>query len=297
MKILVTGRKGQVARSLADLNRNEAEIITLGRPELNIANMTSIERALDEICPDVVVNAAAYTSVDKAESEPAWVFLVNRDGAANVAQAAHDRNLPIIHISTDYVFNGEQTHPYKETDAPGPLNVYGLSKLQGEWAVIKANPQHVILRTAWVYSAYGNNFVKTMLRLANTQDKISVVADQWGTPTSAAFIAEAILHIARQLLEHQMLEKDALYGIFHLVPDGHTNWANFAETISQMAKHHGAKNFSVTPIASSDYKTVAHRGRNLSLDNNKLKQHYNLPATQWQTVLESQIAFILSAII
>jgi len=290
MKILVTGKAGQVARSLADLNGKNSEIITLGRPQLDIGNKTSIERALDQTRPDIIVNAAAYTAVDKAETEPAQAFLVNRDGAGNLAQATRVRNLPIIHISTDYVFNGEQSQPYKETDAPGALNVYGLSKLQGEWAVAQANPHHVILRTAWVYSPYGNNFVKTMLRLAQTREKIPVVADQWGTPTSAAFIASAILHIA-----HHMLKQKAICGLFHLVPDGQTNWAHFAQTLSRLACHHGAKSFDVIPIPSSDYKTLARRGRNLTLDNNKLKQQFNLPIIDWQDVLKENFAAIMAA--
>lgn len=280
MKILVTGKNGQVAQAMLEQASDDIEIIALGRPELDITNKSSVAKAVFTHKPDIIVNAAAYTAVDKAESEVELAFKINRDGARDVAEVAKDNGLPIIHISTDYVFNGQKEEGYKEDDAPGPLNVYGLSKLEGEWAVKEANPDHVILRTAWVYSRYGNNFVKTMLKLAETRNEINVVCDQWGTPTSADFIAENIINIAQQILSKTPPKN--WRGIFHLVPDGKTNWADFAREIFVLLEGKHGKLVHIISIPSSEYKTLAVRPKNSLLNNNKLRFVYQLTIMNWK---------------
>ena len=283
MKILVTGRNGQVAQSMLHSTQDGVEIVALGRPELDITDKTSIAKAVQVYKPDIIVNAAAYTAVDKAEDDVAAAFAINRDGAKNVAEVAAENCLPIIHISTDYVFNGEKDGAYEEDDATGPLNVYGLSKLEGEWAVQAANPDHVILRTAWVYSSYGSNFVKTMLKLAETRDEISVVCDQWGTPTSADFIAENIVEISRQILGPNTPE--TWRGIFHLVPDGKTNWADFARAIFVKYEKDIGKRINVISIPSAQYKTHAKRAKANVIKNSKIKSNYNLHFNDWPAYL------------
>lgn len=281
MKILVTGRNGQVAQSMLHSTQEDVEIVALGRPELDITDKTSIAKAVQVYKPDIVVNAAAYTAVDKAETEIQEAFAVNRDGAKNVAEVGQDNGLPIIHISTDYVFNGQNENGYKEDDAPGPLNVYGLSKLEGEWGVMEANPDHIILRTAWVYSRFGNNFVKTMIRLAQTHDEINVVSDQWGTPTSADFIANNIITIGKQVTGK--IPPQNWRGIFHLVPDGKTNWADFAREVFSLSKKTGEKLCNIRSISSLEYRTSATRPKNSLLNNEKIRSTFKLQIIGWKT--------------
>ena len=287
MKILVTGRNGQVAQSMLHSTQDGVEIVALGRPELDITDKISIEKAVQVYKPDIVVNAAAYTAVDKAETEIQEAFSVNRDGARNVAEIARDNGLPIIHISTDYVFNGQNENGYKEDDAPGPLNVYGLSKLEGEWSVMEANPNHIILRTAWVYSRFGNNFVKTMIRLAQTHDEINVVCDQWGTPTSADFIADNIIAISKQVTGK--IPPQNWRGIFHLVPDGKTNWADFARKIFNSTTTANERNVVVHSISSKEYKTACVRPANSLLNNIKTKTCFSLKFQTWDIYFKEQI--------
>src|SRR5262249_37039342 len=193
MRIAVTGRQGQVARALSEAGMAiDVEVIMLGRPELDLAKPESIEPALRAASPDIVVNAAAYTAVDQAESEPEIAAKINKAGAGTVAAAAKALRAPIIHLSTDYVFDGAKTSAYVEEDPVAPTSAYGASKLAGEQAVAASNSDLVILRTAWVYAPYGKNFVRTMLALAETRQEVRLVADQWGCPTYAPDIADAI---------------------------------------------------------------------------------------------------------
>lgn len=288
MKILVTGKNGQVTQAMLEQANNDLEIVALGRPELDIVDKSSIAKAVLAHKPDVIVNAAAYTAVDKAESEVKLAFKVNRDGARNVAEVAKDNSLPIIHISTDYVFNGQKEKGYKEDDAPGPLNVYGLSKLEGEWAVKDSNPDHVILRTAWVYSQYGNNFVKTMLRLAKTHDEINVVCDQWGTPTSAEFIADNIFKIFEQIKGKKPPEN--WRGVFHLVPNGKTNWADFAQKIFSFAQNIHQTMPIVHTISSREYPMTAERPKFSILNNHLCKKRFSLTFNDWTSYLPTVLA-------
>ena len=196
MRVLVTGKHGQVATALLERARAGAELVMLGRPEFDLTEPATLAKAIVAAQPDVVINAAAYTAVDKAESEPDLAHRVNAEAAGAVAAAAAEIGAPILQLSTDYIFDGSLGRPYRENDPTAPLGVYGASKRAGEAAVIKANPRHAILRTAWVYAPFGANFVRTMLRLGETRDVVRVVADQQGCPTNALDIADALLAVA-----------------------------------------------------------------------------------------------------
>ncbi len=280
MRLAVTGKNGQVVSALQALASDELEIVALGRPELDLAQPETVLKALRNVKPDVVVSAAAYTAVDKAESEQDVAFAVNRDGARAVAQAASDIGIPVIHLSTDYVFDGTKTTAYVENDPTGPTSVYGRSKLEGERAVSEVTDNYVVLRTAWVYSEYGNNFVKTMLRLSENRDEINVVADQFGCPTSANDIAAAVITIARRLVEDSSAH---LRGVFHLSGTGETNWANFAKQIFAFSEENGGKSMIVNDITTAQYPTPARRPANSRLDCSKLEAVYGIRLPNWQT--------------
>ncbi|NSY71881.1 dTDP-4-dehydrorhamnose reductase [Agrobacterium tumefaciens] len=280
MRLAVTGKNGQVVSALQALAGPDLAIVTLGRPELDLARPDTVLKALREAKPDVVVSAAAYTAVDKAESEPDIAFAVNRDGAEAVARAANDIGVPIIHISTDYVFDGTKTTAYVENDPTGPASVYGRSKLEGEQAVSESTDNHAILRTAWVYSEYGSNFVKTMLRLSESRDEINVVADQFGCPTSANDIAIAIVSIARKLATDPSAH---LRGVFHMSGTGETNWAGFAKQIFAFSAENGGKSVVVNDITTEQYPTPAQRPANSRLDCSKLEEVYGIRLPEWQT--------------
>lgn len=279
MRLLVTGRDGQVAQALLALSKGDVEVVALGRPALDITDRASITRAIAEHRPDVLVNAAAYTAVDKAESEEDAAFAVNATGAGNVAAAAADAGLPVIHISTDYVFAGDKAEPYRESDPTGPEGAYGRSKLEGERLVAAANPNHAILRTAWVYGPYGANFLKTMLRLSETRDEVRVVADQRGTPTYAPDIAEGILAVARAL--SQTPEASDKRGVFHMVSEGETTWAGFAEAVFTELAASGGKSVRVVLITTADYPTPARRPANSRLDTSRFRQAFDHALPKW----------------
>jgi len=280
MRILVTGKQGQIARSLAALASEELSVTTLGRPDLDITDADSITRSIEGARPDILVNPAAYTAVDKAESEAQAAFAVNRDGARNAAAAAAAAGLPVIHVSTDYVFAGDKPAPYVETDATGPTGIYGGSKLEGEQAVAAANAAHVILRTAWVYSPYGHNFLKTMLRLAGERDTVRVVADQFGAPTYAPDIAEGILVVARAALAEPQAE--TWRGVFHMTAAGETTWAGFAEAIFAESGARGGPSARVEPITTAEYPTPARRPANSRLDHSKFRTTFNHALPNWR---------------
>ena len=202
MKVLVIGAQGQLARSLLEVAKSaDTSVVAVGRPQLDLLKPDTVSRAIEDAASDVVINTAAYTAVDKAEAEPELAYAINAEGAGRVAEACARKNIPLIHISTDYVFNGALARPYREDDQTAPLGVYGQSKLEGERRVADVWQRHVILRTAWVYSPFGHNFVKSMLRLAANQAEIGVVDDQIGNPTYAPHLAAGILAVARQIDE------------------------------------------------------------------------------------------------
>jgi dTDP-4-dehydrorhamnose reductase len=281
MKILVTGREGQVARSLVERARLRSDMLveTVGRPELDLTRPESVISAIVQRSPDIVVSAAAYTAVDQAEDEVDLALAINAGGASAVAKAAAQLRVPVIHLSTDYVFSGDKSAPYLEHDPVGPQSAYGRTKLAGEIAVADANPKHVILRTAWVYSPFGKNFVATMLNLAQSRARIGVVSDQTGNPTSAFDLADGILHVARALMAMPAPDK---FGTFHLAGTGATNWAAFAENIFLESRSAGGPTAKVDRISTADYPTKARRPANSTLSTEKLARIYSWRAPDWR---------------
>ncbi|MGA1804528.1 dTDP-4-dehydrorhamnose reductase [Rhizobium sp. HT1-10] len=280
MRIAVTGKQGQVVSALIERGPLAGvEIVAVGRPELDLADTQSIRSTLIGLRPDAIVSAAAYTAVDKAESEQATAFAVNAEGPAAIAGIAEELGIPVVHLSTDYVFPGDKDGAYIETDETGPVSVYGKSKLAGEQAIAAATPNHAILRTAWVYSPYGANFVKTMLRLAETRDALNVVADQRGTPTSALDIADAVITVAQRLAND---EDPNLRGVFHLTGGGEATWAEFAEEIFAKLEHKTGKAITVGRITTADYPTPARRPANSRLSNDKLNAIYGIALPDWK---------------
>lgn len=292
MKIVVTGREGQLVQSLLEraAYQPNLQVIALGRPELDLTKPETVRSAIEAVKPDLVVSAAAYTAVDLAEDEQELAFAVNATGAEAVAQAAKACGAPVIHLSTDYVFAGDAGEAYVETDVTGPRSVYGRSKLEGEWLVEQANARHIILRTAWVYSPFGKNFVKTMLKLAETRDVLSVVSDQKGNPTSALDIADAIIRVADQLAT---VPNFAAYGVYHLAGTGDTNWSGFARAIFDESAKLGGPSATVTDIATVDYPTKATRPANSCLSTAKFQQVFKWSAPHWQSSLRDVVARLI----
>jgi dTDP-4-dehydrorhamnose reductase len=284
MRVLVAGREGQVARALlARLLPEGHEVTALEPPELDLTSRESIAGAMRAARPDLVVNAAAYTAVDRAEDQAELAFAVNRDGAAWLAAAAAEAGAPFVHFSTDYVFDGLKGSPYVETDRTNPLGVYGRSKEEGERAVLAANPRSVVLRTAWVCSPDGANFVKTMLRLAAERDELRVVADQHGAPTFAADLAEAVARMAPRLLASA--PGDEAYGLFHLSGAPHTTWHGFTDAILDGAAARGRKRPKLTPITTADYPTRAARPADGRLDCTRIGRVHGITPADWRTSL------------
>lgn len=287
LRLAVIGTQGQLAHSLAELSGDGVSVTCIGRPLLDLAQPETVAAALDDLPADLLVNAAAYTAVDRAERESDLAFRVNRDGAAAVAAVCARRSLPLIHLSTDYVFDGTRVGAWRETDACHPQTVYGASKLAGEQAVLAAFPATVILRTAWLHSPFGSNFVKTMLRLSGERDRLRVVADQHGSPTYAPDLAVAILAMARRLTS----APDAvLSGIFHLAGAGETTWHGLAVTTMAMA----GRGVLVDPITTAEYPTLAKRPANSVLDTAKVEAVYGLRLPPWQEGVRHGVARLLS---
>jgi len=293
MRLLITGWQGQLARSLVEAAavRPEITALALGRPALDLCARPSILRTLTEHTPDIVINTAAYTAVDKAESEPEAAFKLNRDGAGMLAEAAALRGVPIIHISTDYVFDGTKPGPYVETDPTAPRNVYGASKLAGEQAVAAANWRHIILRTAWVHSPFGQNFVKTMLRLAATRPRLGVVADQHGNPTYAPHLAAAILDLAIKI--NTLKNNDISWGVYHAVGSGETTWHGLAQAVFARSKAAGGPVAESDPIPATAYPTPAARPANSRLDCGKLERAFAIRLPDWREGVEACVARLL----
>ena len=285
LRIAVTGRSGQVATALGERAAADGvEIMALARPDLDLADPAGIGAALKAARPDVVVSAAAYTAVDRAESEPELARTVNADAVAAIGRAAADLGVPVVHLSTDYVFAGDKPTPYVETDPTGPTGVYGATKLAGERALAAATPNHAILRTAWVYAPFGANFVKTMLRVAENRDVVRVVADQRGNPTSALDIAAGIVKVARNLVERP---GDAdLRGLFHMTGAGSATWADFAEAIFAASAAAGGPTATVERIGTADYPTPARRPANSQLDCSRLERTHGVRLPQWSGSLD-----------
>ncbi|SFB50996.1 dTDP-4-dehydrorhamnose reductase [Rhizobium sp. NFR07] len=279
-RMVVTGREGQVVTSLIERASvaGRFEVIAVGRPELDLSRPETVAPALKAARADVIVAAAAYTAVDQAETDEHLATIVNGVAAGSIASAAHELGVPMLHISTDYVFDGTKLSAYDETDPVSPIGAYGRSKLAGERAVSRAHRDHAILRTAWVYSPFGKNFLKTMLRLAASRDHLDVVADQMGNPTSALDIADAVFAVAGNLLDSNEAH---LRGIFHMTGEGDASWADFAEQILTCSAERGGPNASVGRIPSSAYLTPAKRPANSRLDCSKLFATHGVKLPHW----------------
>jgi dTDP-4-dehydrorhamnose reductase len=292
MRIAVTGQAGQIVLAMLERVQAGSSVSALGRPGLDLERFETIAPALVAARPDIVVNAAAFTAVDLAESELDLAMRINGEAAGRVAAAAAGLGVPVIQISTDYVFDGALERPYREDDAVGPISAYGESKLAGERAVAMATPDHAILRTAWVYSPFGKNFVKTMLRLAQTRGEVGVVADQAGCPTSALDIADAIFAVAENLLARP--QDRTLRGVFHMSAQGEAVWADVAEAIFAERVAAGGKPVAVGRIATTDYPTPARRPANSRLDCTKLATIHGVSLPQWRGSLGACVTRLLT---
>jgi dTDP-4-dehydrorhamnose reductase len=280
MRILVTGREGQLARSLIERSsaRQGVELVAIGRPELDLEQPGSAARAIQAIGPDVVINAAAYTAVDQAEDEPKLAMRINADAAGEVAEAAARIDAPVIQVSTDYVFDGRGREPYAEDAATAPLGVYGRTKLAGEEQARAANPRHVIVRTAWVYSPFGRNFVKTMMAAAHSRDVLTVVDDQCGNPSSALDLADGLLDMMRRWRDEGDL---GLGETYHLAGTGATSWCGFARAIMADCERIGLPAARVEPIATADWPTKAPRPPNSRLSSEKFARDFGFAMPAW----------------
>lgn len=281
MKLLVVGRTGQVAQSLRERCGRDGRfhLVAVGRPEVDLADAASI-RGLARHEPDLVINASAYTAVDRAEDEPVEAFRINAEAPGLLAQMAHAAGAPIIHLSTDYVFDGTGQGAYDEAAPTAPLGVYGRSKLEGEHRVREAAPRHLIVRTAWVYSATGTNFVRTMLRLAENRDVVRVVADQRGNPSSADDLAAGLLAAAA---------KRERWGTYHLAGTGVTSWAGLAQHVLACAHAAGLPTACVEPINTADYPTRAKRPANSALDSTAFARAFGFTMPHWRNSIEAVV--------
>ena len=288
MKIITFGSKGQLGHELVKQgNRFAFEILPFDLPEVDITNPFQVENIVSTTPATLVVNAAAYTNVDRAETEKTPAFAVNRDGPENIAQSCERKNIPLIHISTDYVFNGKTKYPYTEADQVSPLGVYGHSKSEGEKKIRSQIKRHIIIRTSWLYGVCGHNFVKTMLGLGNENSRLKVVSDQFGSPTSAADLAETVLTIGRQIQNSLKID----WGTYHYCGLGTATWHLFAEKIFQIAKQYTPLRIeTVEPIKTDEYPTPAERPMYSVLDCSRIEQRLGIHPKPWEESLHETIA-------
>ncbi|MGD8693715.1 MAG: dTDP-4-dehydrorhamnose reductase [Syntrophobacterales bacterium] len=293
MRILLTGANGQVGWELSNRSgKHGIEILALDRSDLDITDPVSVSKEVNHAGASLVVNAAGYTAVDQAESEPELAFAVNRDGPAYLASACSKAGIPLVNISTDYVFDGRKEGAYLVTDPVSPLSVYGKSKAAGEAELRKYLKEHFILRTGWVYGVHGDNFVKTMLRLGREREVVQVVSDQYGCPTYAADLAETILKIAARSLEGGQVQ----WGTYHYCGKGVTTWHGFAEEIFRLASEYASlKVKRVEPISTSEYPTPAKRPASSILDCAVLESTFNIHPQPWAESLAHMLDVLFSA--
>ncbi len=296
MKIVLLGKNGQVGWELQRALAPLGEVIALDRHgESGLSgDMTQPEKVCETLIrlnPDIVVNATAYTAVDQAESDQETAQLVNTDAVASIADSCRQMGALLIHYSTDYVFNGQGTEPFSESDSIAPLNVYGLTKAAGEKAIIESGCKYLIFRTSWVYARQGKNFLKTMLNLAAQREELSVIDDQHGAPTSAELIAD----VTSQIIP-QVCIGDEKLGVYHLVASGETTWYGYAQYIFEQAKSvgHTLKIQNVKPIPSSEYPVPAVRPHNSRLNNQKIQQTFNLNLAEWQAGVKRTLMELLN---
>jgi len=289
-RVLVTGAGGQVGRDLMALGGTGLELCGLDRAALDITRPAAVDAALARAQPRLAVNLAAYTAVDKAEDEPAAAFAVNRDGAGNLARACRRQGIPLIHVSTDYVFDGTKPGAWREDDPVAPLGVYGRSKADGETAVRAALSDHVVLRASWVFGAHGRNFVRAMLDRIGKGDELRVVDDQRGCPTAAADLACALVAIA-----HRMLAEPGQHaGTYHYCDDGETTWFGFAQAVFARAKERGFDPPRVVPIKAAEYAAKARRPANSVLDCAKAVARFGVARPPWRESLKPVVDAILA---
>lgn len=282
MTILVFGRSGQVALALSEYALSISKpLIFMGRDTCDLADVEAVANAIAKASPSAIINAAAYTAVDAAETDKDTAYAINATGPAQAARIAGEMTIPFVHLSTDYVFDGSKSAPYLETDPTNPINVYGQTKRDGENQILSANPDAVILRTSWVYSPYGKNFLRTMLTLAQSRDALSIVDDQTGAPTSAHDIAKACLTIVEE-----KLAGNTANGIFHMTGAGSTTWRGFAETaFEQTAQWRVGKIPAVTPVPTSAYPTPARRPMNSRLNCDQIEAKFGIRLPRWDISL------------
>jgi dTDP-4-dehydrorhamnose reductase len=287
MKLLVIGANGQLGWEVCGRGEKKSfDIVPLDLPDFDVTEPSEVKKAVGQAGASLIINASAYTAVDTAESEPEVAFAVNRDGPAYLATSCDEIGIPLIHISTDYVFDGSKSDPYFETEPVSPLGIYGKSKAAGETEIRNTLKEHIIIRTAWLYGLHGNNFVKTMLRLGKEKEILSVVADQYGCPTYAADLADAILAIATKISER----RNVTWGTYHYCGKGVTSWHGFAQEIFDLANHYDRFQVKeVMPITTSDYPTPAQRPVNSGMDCSLLTKNFGISLRPWQESLADMV--------
>ena len=292
MKVLITGANGQLGQELTRQSRSfDFEVHALDRQQLDISNQSRVQQVVAQLSPAVVINAAAYTHVDQAEDESDLAYAVNTAGAGYLAQYCADNHLALIHVSTDYVFDGFQNRPYQEKDPLAPLGIYGQSKAQGEAAIRSQLAHHIIVRTSWLYSVYRHNFVKTILKLAAEKKTLKVVADQFGSPTSAADLAKTILTITCKIASPD----EQLWGTYHYCGAGITSWHGLAEKIIELAAPYAAfRTRQVAAISTAEWPTRTPRPRYSALDCTRIKKQFGIAPPPWQQSLKQTIERIFS---
>jgi dTDP-4-dehydrorhamnose reductase len=293
MKILLTGKDGQVGFALHKKLASLGEVIATNRDILDLSDPEAIRIFIDKTQPDIIINPAAYTQVDEAESEKLLVYQINAEALQVLAEKASELNIPIIHFSTDYVFDGLKHEPYLETDEVNPQSVYGQTKWQGE-EVVRNHKKHIIIRTSWVFSSHGQNFLKTIMKFIQEKTSLNVVSDQIGTPTSSEALADVTYHIVKTIFNDPNFQ---YFGTYHMTLDGETNWYRYACFITDEAKGLGLQTLmtskDIKPISSDVYPTLAKRPMNSRLDSTKIKKTFMLELPHW----EEEVKRILKALI
>jgi len=289
-RILIVGAAGQVGLELQRSFRDFGEIAAVDRESVDLAVADETRDLVRRTEPDIILNAAAYTAVDRAESEPELAMAINAQAPRVLAEEALRRGALLVHYSTDYVFDGEKQGPWIEDDAPNPQNVYGVSKLAGEQAICQVGGKYLIFRTSWVYGPHGANFLLTMLRLARQRDRLSIVDDQFGAPTTSIELADATYNIVRQVIDGDAGAHDGWAGLYHMTCSGSTSWCGFAQGIfARAGKLLDGKIPEVTPIASSEYPTPAKRPHNSVLANAKLRARFGIGLAPWENALDAVV--------
>jgi len=291
LRILIVGNAGQVGVELQRSFQGCGEVIGVDRESFDLAQADQVRALVRRVAPDVILNAAAYTAVDRAETDPELAWAINADAARILAEEALSRNALLEHYSTDYVFNGAKLTPWTEEDAPAPLNAYGASKLAGVQAIAQVGGRYLIFRTSWVYGPHGSNFLLTMLRLARQRDTLSIVGDQIGSPTTSIELARATRAVVDQVISGRSGATDEWAGLYHMTCSGSTSWCGFAQAIfARAGKLLDGKLPVVTPIATEEYPTPAKRPRNSVLSNAKLEARFGLQLAPWERALDEVIA-------